>query len=122
MFPQAPVSIGKLATATLREVSRGREGVVGRFTLEPEDHREFVDRIGALRAVIGTRYAPLPGTWASFVVPADRDDIDLLVGLDRTYGKALADAHRELRTGAKSVVPALTVRGLALGFLKRVGV
>lgn len=124
LFPQGPIKLGRLAEATLRDVVRERDGVVARYTLTPVDTIEYIDRVGGLRPWLGHRYAPLPGTWASFVVPDDRDDVDLLIGLDRNYGKALVRAHEALRFGgiSSSVVPDLTVRSLALGYLARVRV
>ena len=124
LFPQGPISLGRMADATLRDVVRSREGVVARYTLTPSDTIDYVDRMGGLRAWMGRRYEPLPGTWASFVVPSDRDEVDLLIGLERSYGQALVRAHEALRFGAAttSVVPDLTVRTLALGYLVRAGV
>lgn len=121
LFP-TDVSIGSVATARLMSVRPSHLEVVGRFELAPNDMSEFLDRIGGLRNFLGRRYEPLPGTWTSFVVPADRDDIELLVGIMRPYGQAMARAHRDLRSPASSIVSDLSVRTLALGYLARAGV
>lgn len=108
--------------AQLFSVRPGRVEVVGRFRLSPKDSAQFVDRIGGLRHYLGRRYEPVLGTWVSFVVPSNRDDIDLLVGVHRSYGEAMARAHRDMRTSSKSIVSDLSVRTLALGYLAKAGV
>jgi hypothetical protein len=112
-----------MAEATLRDVVRGRAEVIGRYTLTPVDRNEYMDRMGGVRRVLGHRYAPLPGTWASFMVPTDRDEFDLVIGLERVYGEALVRATEVLAIGpGRPVVSAYTVRSLGMGFLARVGV
>jgi hypothetical protein len=123
LFPQGPIAIGRMAEAHLIEVVRRPRDVVARYALTPRDTNEYVDKLGGLRAWLGRRYEPVPGTWTSFVVPEERDEIELVVGLDRGWGQALVRAHETLRYGGAnvSVVPDLTVRSLALGYLARAG-
>jgi len=95
---------------------------VGRYALMAgDDALGFADRLAQLQSLLGLRYAPLPGTWASFVANDD-DTVEFRVGLDRGFGKALVRSHQALRTGSDSLVAPLTVRALGLGYLSFVGV
>lgn len=139
LFAPGPIRLGGMAEASLRDVVRGRGEVIGRYTLTPVDRNEYMDRMGGVRRVLGRRYGPLPGTWASFVVPSDRDEFDLVVGLERAYGEALVRATEALsdspgqpvlRTRVnpwairpdRPVVSEYMVRSLGMGFLARAGV
>ena len=122
IFPSGPIAIGTVATAELRGVRRSTNGLEGVYSLTPRDPSFFVDTMGGLREYLGWNYAPITGTWATFVVPEERDEIEFVVGMDSTYGRALVDAYRDLRVPAASVVPDFTIRALALGYLSRAGV
>ena len=122
IFPSGPIALGTLATATLSGVRRGPKGLEARYSLTPKNEVAFVDTMGGLREYLGWSYAPLSGTWASFVVPEERDEIELVVGMDASFGRALVGAYRDLRLPSTSVVPDFTVRALALGYLVKAGV
>ena len=123
VFPTDPISIGAVAGAQLRAIRvLPDHQVVGCFDLSPHDVEEYLDRIGGLRNRLGYRYAPTSEVWVSFVVPEDRDDVELLVGIDRRFAEAVERAHRDLHSKASSIVSGLTVRTLALGYLDWAGV
>ena len=56
------------------------------------------------------------------LVPQERDDVELLVGIDRRFAEAVERAHRDLHNKAPCIVSGLTVRTLALGYLQWAGV
>ena len=122
IFPSGPISIGTVATVELRGIRRTPKGVEATYSLSPKDNFSFVDTMGGLQEYLGWSYRPISGTWATFVVPEERDEMELVVGVDASYGRALVEAYRDLRVPSASVVPEFTVRALALGYLSKAGV
>jgi len=123
LFPTRPIRIGSLASAKLCSVRHHRDFVVGRFALEPEDEVAFIDRVAVLEgASLGRRYAPLVGTWGTYEIPKGSEEVELVVGVYRPFGCAMAKAYRDLRLDPPSVISDLVIRTLALGYLARAGV
>ena len=122
IFPSGPIAIGTVATAELRGVRRKTTGLEGVYELTPRDPSSFVDTMGGLREYLGWHYAPITGTWATFLVPEERDEIEFVVGMDSNYGRALVNAYGDLRVPSASVLPDFTIRALALGYLAKAGV
>jgi hypothetical protein len=116
IFPETPIAIGTIAVAHFVGIEKVPPYLVGRFRLQPDDSIEFTDRVGALQGHFGLRYEPIFGTWASFVIPEDRDDVDLLVGLDTRFGRAMVEAGEDLHIHPPSLLSEATVRSLALGY------
>lgn len=122
LFPPGPVEIGRLASARLVGVTRRPGHFVGRYQLTPKDNAEFVDIVSRLKGEIGHRYPVLPGTWATFMVPEEVDEVELHVGLEQDYGRAMHAARKTLKVQGTSVLSELSVRMAALGYLRYAGV
>ena len=83
----------------------------------------FIDRVAGLEgAMLGRHYEPMIGTWGSYSLARGRDEVDLVIGVRRSFGRAMAKAYRDMRLTPDSVVSCLVVRTLALGYLARAGV
>jgi len=117
IFPDTPITIGTMAVARLVGIEKVPPYLVGRYRLQPDDSIEFTDQVGALQGHFGLRYEPIFGTWASLVIPEDRDDVDLLIGIDTRFGRAMVEAGEDLQIHPPSLISETTVRSLALGYL-----
>ena len=123
LFFPGPVSIGRVATAHLRRVVRnGDQSCTGRYRLEPVDMVEFGARIGGLKGLLGRRYEPVSGTWASYVESPDSAEVELWIGLDPCFGSAVRKAALELKLDPPAIVSEGMIRALGLGYLERSGV
>jgi len=118
----SPVDLPGLATAELARTEKKPRGIVGIYTLQPLDPVAFVSRFGDSQPFFRRMYDPAPGLWASYVLAEGEDELELHVGLDNEYGKALLEAHQRLKGSCDHLVPSYQVQALAMGFLDKAGV
>ena len=111
------VTLPHLAVARLRRIEPQSKSMVGVYLLQPLDPAAYVSRMVDINQVFGSRYAPTPGMWATYQIMDNEDELELHVGLQRVYGRALHAANQSLRGVCEYLVPAYQVRALALGFL-----
>lgn len=123
IFPDE-VTLRTFAKARLLGVASSFRDRIGRYRLEPLDEPEYVLHLEALRGVDGLRFAALPGLWSSYQIARDPDEddhLELCVGLDESMLRDQVSAMKALGSDRDVIVPSFLVRGLALGYLDRVG-
>lgn len=123
LFFPGPIQVGRVVKADLRRVVRNADGsCTGRYRLEPLDMNEFGMRVGGLKGLLGRRYEPVPGVWASYVESPDSAEVELWVGLDARFGYAMRRAAMSLKLDPPAIVSEGMIRALGLGYLERSGV
>lgn len=130
VFPVGPISVGTLATLELLDVGASSDGKVARYRVRPRDQLAFTATFSGSGPQMRQRYEPVRGaTWASLEVPDDADEFQLVVGIPRKYGMAMARARAELlspkltpkQREAACVLPDSSIRAAIRGILDREG-
>lgn len=122
VFPEGPISLGTMALLELSSVSSSPDGKIARYRVRPRDPMTFTATFSGAGPSMGVRYEPMRGAlWAVLDVPEDRDEVQLVVGLPKRYGMAMAQARQELHPRATSVLPDSSVRALLRGIIDREG-
>jgi len=119
IFPSGPVSLGTMAKLHLVSVMDAGPAKVARYRIVPNDSDAFTATFSGIGAWIGCRYAPVRGAlWGSLEIPAQKDEIHLLVGCPHPYGVAISRARSELHPSASYVIPESSIRALLRGILE----
>ena len=122
VFPQGPIVLGTVAVLELSTVSSSPEGKIARYRVRPRDPTAFTATFSGAGPSMGVRYEPVRGAlWGVLEVPEDRDEVQLVVGLPKRYGMAMAQARQELHPRAVSVLPDSSVRAVLRGIIDREG-
>lgn len=122
VFPSGPITLGTMAVLELSTVSSSPEGKVARYRVRPRDPVAFTATFSGAGPRMGVRYEPVRGAlWGVLDVPEDRDEVQLVVGLPKRYGMAMAQARQELHPRAVSVLPDSSVRAVLRGIIDREG-
>lgn len=123
VFPKQ-LRVGDFAEASLAAVYLSPRERVARYELEPLDEAEYVLRLEALRGMDGMRFIAPSGLWLSYRVAELEgvdDRLEIILGADESYLRGHAAAMVSLRSKRETVIPEYLVRGLAMGYLDRVG-
>ncbi len=130
IFPSGPISVGTLATLELLGVEPTSDGKVARYRVRPKDSLGFTAMFSGTGPQMKQRYEPVRGAiWSSLDVPDDVDEIQLIVGVPRKYGVAMAKAREEMlspkmtpkQREAACVLPDSSIRAAICGILDREG-
>lgn len=130
VFPAGPISIGTLAALELLEVESAPDGKVARYRVNRKDALAFTAAFSGVGPQMKQRYEPVRGAvWAFLDVPDEADEIQLVVGVPRKYGVAMARARAEMlspkmtskQREAACVLPDSSIRAAMRGILDREG-
>ena len=123
IFPSGPFNLSLSATLKLQRVVTRRGWFIARYALKTSDQALLVGRLAPLRQLPPVWYEPLPGHSAQMEW-AQGDEPDLLVRLRAKEAKGLrvAVCGTELKDRWPAVLSENTIKALAFGYLRRMGV
>lgn len=130
VFPAGPISIGTLAALELLEVESAPGGKIARYRIHKKDPLAFTATFSGVGPQMKQRYEPVRGAvWSLLDVPEEADEFQLVVGVPRKYGVAMARAREELlspkmtpkQREAVCVLPDSSIRAAMRGILDREG-